>query len=136
MAITKTKGKNMYTSIIKLKRSLGDKADLILSGVKDRHLREIIKNSTHIIYSYIKTIAKLPIEQSNAILDQICVSLSKAEIYRRFASNDIPKDTSDQETKAYNTLEKIQQKKVIITLSTENTDTKFTAKKQIFNTYL
>jgi len=127
----------MYTTIEKLKRSIGDKAELILRKTTDSHLTEILDDISKIIDSYIKTVIKLPISDENAIIDQVCICLAKAEIYRRFAANDLPKDVSEQENKAYATLEKIQQKKIVIVATEEQqADIKFIAKKQVFDTCL
>jgi len=127
----------MYSSIIKLKKALGDKAELLLNGIEDSELTDILTDSSNVIDSYIKTVIPLPLNEANAMLDQICLSLAKAEIYRRFASNDLPKDVSEQESKAYKDLEKIQQKKIIVVAqdNPEN-DTNFTAKPVNFNVFM
>ena len=127
----------MYSTVIKLKRSLGDKAELILSGISDNVLCHIITDSSCIIDSYLKTITMTPFDESNAILNNICISLSKVEIYRRFARNDIPKDISDQESKAYETLEKIQKKNILIeTPETHINDLQYTCESRVFDTKL
>ena len=132
----KRKRINMYSSSKKLIRSLGDKADLILSGVNKCHLREILSDSSAIIDSYLCTITSLPLQKQNALLDSVCIALSKAEIYRRYASNDIPKDVSEQESKAYDTLEKIQQKKIFVVADEANSDSKYRVSRQYFDTDL
>jgi len=101
-----------YTTTTKLKRSFGDKAELILEDVKDAHLSEIIKNTSLIIDGYIGIVYSDV--KPNAILDQCCINIAKAEIYRRFASNDIPRAVADAERAAYETLEKVQQKKIVL----------------------
>lgn len=127
----------MYSQISRLKQALGDKSDLLLSGVEDSDLTQIMTDCSDLIDGYLKTVVKLPLTESNAILDQLCIKLSKAEIYRRYASNDIPKDISAQEESAYKTLEKIQQKRIVIVVDpTQKQDANFSVKSTVFNTTL
>ena len=70
---------------------------------------------------------------NNAILQNICLALSKAEIYRRYASNDIPADVAKQEEKAYKDLEKIQHRQLKIDNGgTTIGDGKFEVKQRVF----
>jgi len=136
-----------YTTLQKLKRSFGDKAEIMLSDIKDSHITEIIKDSSRIIDGYIgivyntnskandtATIYGCPTIRNNAILDQVCIALARAEIYRRYAHNDIPAAFADAEKQAYSTLEKIQNKKIKLEADSEqpSADSRQQSAKRVF----
>jgi len=121
-----------YTTLQKLKRSFGDKAEIMLGDIKDSHITEIIKDSSRIIDGYIGIVYTSV--QPNAILDQVCIALSRAEIYRRYAHNDIPAAFADAEKQAYSTLEKIQNKKIKLQAdpSDSDADSKISTTERVF----
>ena len=141
----------MYSSVSKVKKSLGDKGSLLLSGVSSKQLTEILANSTDIINSYIGVVygvcpPSVPQKSQseicatgganvggNALLEHICISLCKAELYRRYASNDIPSDVVKQEEKAYKDLEKIQRRELVIESGQTASVSNFSVSDRVFN---
>jgi len=110
----------MYGTLVTLKASFGDIEDLILGTITDESLTALLTECSAIIDGYISVVVDLPLESSSAILNNLCISLARAEIYRRYARNDIPENIIKQEANAYKTLEKIQTKKILLVAPAED----------------
>ncbi|HOE90384.1 MAG: phage protein Gp36 family protein [Candidatus Ratteibacteria bacterium] len=112
----------IYTTISKIKDSLGDKKDMIIADIDDNRLADIIADQSAYIDGYLRIRYDLPIDENNPILERICLLLSKTEIYRLFAANDIPETVKEQEIQARKELEKIQKGEIIIKKDTNADD--------------
>ncbi len=126
----------MYSTTIRLKEGLGTLEELLLQDVTDIELVSILTETSAIIDTYIAPVVSLPLSEPNTIIDTICIDISKAECYRRFASNDIPDDLKDKDKQAFRTLEKIQNRKLIIQSEETNSDVIFEAKPQHFTQWI
>ncbi len=104
----------MYGNIDQLKSSFGSKQDLLLQGVTDQELTEILQSQSDYIDGFLQVRYNLPLENSNPIINKICIDLSKAETYRMYASNDLPDAIKSQEKQALKDLLSIQKGNLLI----------------------
>jgi len=126
----------MYTTLEKLKNSLGDAADLLLQDVNDTRILEIIEECSSIIDAYLMVVYPVPFAK-NAILESICNKLCKTECYRLFARNDLPDAIKNDEIQAFKNLVKIQNKQLLLEVqTTENQDIKHSCKPQFFTRWM
>ncbi len=126
----------MYSTLEKLKETFGTIESLILQEVEDAELTAIMTDTSEIMDSYLKTVLTLPLTEENALINSICLRISKTECYRRFARNDLPEDVREQNKRAFKDLEKIQQKKIIIQTTEENTEVNFEVKDTYFTNWI
>lgn len=105
----------MYASTSQLRTSFGSMENLLLADTSLASLEALLTECSDIIDGYIRVVVDLPLSGGSAILDNVCISLARAEIYRRYARNDIPENVEKKEAQAYKTLEKIQTKKILLT---------------------
>lgn len=126
----------MYTTIDKFKQALGSDSELLLQGISDAQITEILTQISSVIDAYLMVIYEVPFE-ANAILEGISLKLAKAEFYRLFARNDMPKAVISSEEKAFKDLEKIQKKELLLKAETaESQNLKFSCKPTYFNRWM
>lgn len=104
----------MYGTIENLKDSFGSKKDLLLQDITEEQLIMMLEDQSSYIDSFLQVRYELPLPGTNAMINRLCIILSKAECYRLFASNDIPEAVKEQEKQALKDLVKIQKGEILI----------------------
>ncbi len=125
----------MYGTIENLKDSFGSKKELLLQDVTDEQLTSIMENQSSYIDAFLLVRYDLPLPAANAMIDKICLIMSKAESYRLFAGNDIPEAVKEQEKQALKDLIKIQKGEILI-MKEDALDDDITSKEVYFGDWL
>ncbi len=125
----------MYGTLDNLKDSFGSKKDILLQDITDTQLTMLLEDQSSYIDSFLQIRYELPLSGSNAMINRLCIILSKAECYRLFASNDIPEAVKEQEKQALKDLVKIQKGEILI-MKEDALDDDITAKKVYFGEWL
>jgi phage gp36-like protein len=125
----------MYGTIENLKDSFGSKKDLLLQDITDEQLTMMLEDQSSYIDSFLQVRYQLPLPGSNAIINRLCIILSKAECYRLFASNDIPEAVKEQEKQALKDLVKIQKGQILI-MKEDTLEDDITSKEVYFGDWL